>query len=129
MSQPSENNDNEKENEKLNDVPKKNYFSFDVNHIKGIDKLIDEMLYGSQFDDTLHKELDKLTNSIFAMWGKEYDSNVFYVGQNKYGEPIYKTQHFVVDHLKEEYFNHIKSHAAHFVSLPYYYKGNHQILN
>ena len=55
--------------------------------------------------------------------------NSLYLGNNHYKEPIYKTQYFIHDKIHNEYKNHLRTHAVHFLQQPNYYKGMFDILN
>ena len=56
-------------------------------------------------------------------------NSLLYVGNNQYGETIYKNKHFIEDKMKQKYILHLQSHAGYFVSQPSYYKGLFEILN
>ena len=132
MHQPNDDEKKKQEDEKLNDALKKHYFSFDIGNWGDLSDLLKEMLYGPQLDDTLYKQLNNFTDAIFASFGEiplESTTKSIFVGKNSYGQPIYKTKHFVVDEISKQYFNHIREHAAHVLSQPDYYQGLHEILN
>lgn len=52
-----------------------------------------------------------------------------YLGSNYQGQSIWKSKYFVIDPIHNEYKNHIRSHAVHFIQQPHYYKGLFDILN
>lgn len=112
---------NEEENEELNKVFKKYYFSFDTN-MSELDKVVDYILDKTSLD--LSSTYDVMAN---------YDSKVFdsfiIFGTNVYGETVFKHKHFVVDKLKTEYLNHIRTHAVNTLQQPAYYLGLFEILN
>lgn len=131
MHQPND-DEQQKEDKKLNDALKKHYFSFDIGNLGDLSDLLKEMLYGPQIDDTLYKQLNNFTDAIFATWGDiplESTTKSLFIGKNTYGEPIYKSKHFVVDRIYLEYLNHIRSYPAYFLMQPKHYKSLFEILN
>ena len=52
-----------------------------------------------------------------------------FLGNNFYGEQVWKLPYFSKQEIDIQYRNHIVSHAKHFVSQPSYYKGLFDILN
>lgn len=122
--------DQNEENEKLDEILKKHYFSIDLSNTSGINNFIKDMLYGPQIDDTLYQQLNNFTDAIFASFGNNYaKDSVIFIGNNSYGEPVFKQKHFIVDELYTEYLNHIRAQPAHTLQQPDYYKNLHEILN
>lgn len=124
--------EDEEEKKKIEEILKKQNFSIDINNMQGLNDMIKDMLYGPQTDDTLYKELNKLTDAIFAAWGENplpSTDSIIFIGKNIYGEQVFKQKHFIVDGLYISYLNHIRSHAAHTLQQPEYYKNLHEILN
>lgn len=120
------------EDNKNEDELKKHYFSINLDNMSGLNKILKEMLYGPQIDDSLFIQINSFTDAIFATFGENDDeklqTNVFF-GQNSYGQPIYKNKTFVVDKFHTDYVNHLKQHAAWVLSQPSYYKSLFEILN
>lgn len=128
----SNDDEQKKEDKKLNDALKKHYFTFDIGNWGELSDLMKEMLYGPQIDDTLYKQLNNFTEAIFAQWGsipEKSTTNSIFIGKNTYGEGVFKPKHFVVDKLNNEYLNHIRQHAAHTLRQPEYYENLYEILN
>ena len=120
------------EDDKLKDILKKNYFSFDINSMSNMDQSLKDMLFGPDMDETLFKQLNNFADSVFANWGENplpSTDAIIFIGKNSYNEAVFKPKHFVVDELYVEYLNHIRSHAAHTLQQPEYYKNFHEILN
>ena len=131
MHQPND-DEQKKEDEKLNDALKKHYFSFDIGNWGDLSDLLKEMLYGPQLDHKLYQQLNSFTDAIFATWGDIPEASTtksIFIGKNSYGEPIYKTNHFISNRLQTEYLNHIRQHAAWTLSQPEYYNELQVILN
>jgi len=131
MHQPND-DQQKKEDKKLNDALKKHYFSFDIGNWGDLSDLLKEMLYGPQLDDKLYQQLNNFTDAIFATWGDIPETSTtksIFIGKNSYGEPIYKTKHFVVNKIYIEYLNHIRSYPAYFLTQPKHYKSLFEILN
>lgn len=134
MHQPEDNDEQKKKDKKLNDAAlKKHYFTFDIGSWGYLSELLKEMLYGPQTDDTLYKQLNNFTDAVYASWGYDVPlpskDGVIFIGKNSYGEPVYKSKHFVVDKINQQYLNHIRSHSGYFLTQPTYYKNLHEILN
>lgn len=67
-------------------------------------------------------------NSYFSNTGK--DKNTFqYLGNSYEGKEIWKKKYFIEDALNNEYFNHLRSNAVHFLKQPSYYNKMFEILN
>ena len=67
-------------------------------------------------------------NSYFSNTGK--DKKAFqYLGNSYEGKEIWKKKYFVEDKINNEYFNHLKSNAVHFLKQPSYYNKMFEILN
>lgn len=115
------NQNEEDENEKLDDVLKKHYFSFDTN-MGELDKIVDYILDKTLFDSS------KIYDVVANYDAKVFDTFIIF-GTNAYGETVFKNKHFVVDKLKTEYLNHIRTHAVHTLKQPAYYLGLFEILN
>lgn len=107
---------------------KKLYFTFNLDDMSVLNKVLKDMLYGPQLDDTLYMQINSFTNAIFATFGTDEYTNVF-LGQNSYGQTVYKNSNFVVDKFKTDYMNHIKQNAAWVLSQPSYYNSLFEILN
>lgn len=125
---PEENN----EEDKL----KKHYFQIDVNSLgssesfsEWLAKIVSEINYDIVSIPGFPFVSLPMTDSYPTYGGNILMNNPLYLGNNQYNEPIFKKKHFVVDALKNQYVNHLKSHAGHFVSQPVYYKGMFDILN
>lgn len=137
MNQPEDEDKKKKKikDKEIEDIINGLNFSMDLSYydeIKKLNKTIKDMLYGPQLDDTLFKQINNFTDSIFATWGGQSnipDDNVIFIGKNIYGEQVFKSKYFVVDKLKNEYLNHIRQHATHTLQQPDYYKCMFEILN
>ena len=62
------------EDDKLEDILKKNYFSFDINSMTNMDQSLKDMLFGPDMDETLFKQLNNFADSVFASWGRKSTS-------------------------------------------------------
>jgi hypothetical protein len=52
-----------------------------------------------------------------------------YIGNNQYGEAVWKTKYFAQNKIQQLYNKHIAANAVYFISQPNYYKGMFDILN
>lgn len=133
MHQPENSGNYKNYHEQLDKILNEQYFTVDLSSMKDLNDMLKEMLFGPNVDDTLYKQLNNFTDAIFATYGSDIPlpatNGVIHVGKNSYGEAIYKPNHFVVNELKTEYFNHIRQHGAWLLSQPEYYRGLQIILN
>ena len=126
----------ENDNHKYPYNPYQWYYKFDVDSNTPLSDWINEVV--KNFVDPFGKNDWKLVN-IPGFENKKFPVNSWnpntankkfqYLGSNYAGEPIWKTQYFVVDKIHSEYKMHLQSHAKHFVQQPCYYNGMFDILN
>lgn len=133
MHQPENSGNYQHSYEELEKLLNSHYFTIDLYSMKELNNVLKEMLFGTQADEKLYKELNKFTDSIFATYGtaslSAYSGVSINIGKNIYGETIYKPSHFISNKLKTDYFNHIRQHGAWTLSQPEYYDGLQTILN
>jgi hypothetical protein len=109
----------------------KNYFKFDPDAWDAWGK----MLY-----DALNNMGDNNVWYVSGFTSKSFPVNSFfpntgdvknhlYLGKNYYNENVFKKHHFIKDSLKNNYINHIKQYAVHFLKQPSYYNSMFDILN
>jgi hypothetical protein len=115
----------------------KHYFKFDPNawdawgkflydSLKGIVESSPNVWYTPiNIPGFPHKSIP--VDSYFSNTGK--NKNFQYLGSNYFKEPIYKTQYFIENRINNDYKNHLRSNAVHFVNQPSYYRGMFDILN
>jgi len=114
---------------------KKHYFQIDVNSLSSFDAFSEwlkdildtsyniEYIPGFPFISLPVTDLNPIYGGSFM------PSIPLYLGNNQYNEPIYKTKHFVVNSIKNEYIKHLQNNATHFIKQPTYYKGLFDIMN
>jgi len=102
------------------------YFKFDVDAFSDLFK-------DYSLDDLFEQSIKKIESYMFQAYSEPtplVDINTFILlGKNSYNEEVYKNKFFAVDALHIEYLNHLRSHAAHFLQQPQYYRGMFEILN
>ena len=113
--------DYDNHNPTQDDNLKKFYFTFDINYnwpawIYNIINIPDFPV------------ISVPVNDYFLNTESGYNA-LLYLGNNQYGEGMYKYKNFIQDDMKKEYIAHLQSNARHFVSMPVYYKGLFDILN
>lgn len=67
-------------------------------------------------------------NDYFSNAASGYQT-LLYLGNNQYGEKIYKYPNKIMTFTEQQYKEHLQSHAKHFILQPMYYKGLFDILN
>lgn len=124
---PEENNEEDK--------IKKHYFQIDVNSLSSsesfsewLGKILSDIDFMNVIPGFPVVSLP-MTDLDPIYGGSIFINTPLYLGNNQYNEPVFKNKHFLVDSLKNQYVNHLRSHAGHFVRQPVYYKGMFDILN
>ena len=110
------------------------YFKFDLDQSKSLSDWVMNQL--NEFLKTDKWQIDNSTGLPIIQfpvnsWSPSTGNDIKfqYLGSNYQGQQIWKTKYFIVDHINNEYKQHIQAHAKNFVSQPHYYKGMFDILN
>lgn len=111
--------------------PYKFYFKFDVGPNSSLSDWLSNLLNDISTYNIQNVPGFPVVSFPVNSWNSNTEkSNSFqYLGSNYYSEPVWKKKYFVKEALNTEYKNHLKSHAAHFIKQPAYYKGMFDILN
>ena len=113
------------------------YFKFDVSNSPVSDwfqKMINEWIKSippKKIDWNI-KEFFPSVSLPVNNWSHNTESGFnspLYLGVNYYNQPIWKSKYFVLDKMKNNYINHLTSHAVYFLKQPSHYKGLFDILN
>ena len=86
----------------------------------------DWAIWESWLSDAL-KDIVNEKENVWLIGGNK--SNLLYIGNNQYKEPMWKSKYFVSNKMQQEYINHLVSHAAHVVRQPSFYKQMFDIMN
>ena len=112
-----------------NDHNKKLYFTFDVSSKTLWDMLLPELMPDGWIK-YLESGLSVVSTPMIDVFSYTGEIKPLpYMGDSQYHKMFWKPKSFIKDSIQTDYNNHLKTHSAHLIQQPDYYKGLFDILN